>query len=1044
MDEAARSEALRRLFDEALETEPLAALTEAEDLDPDLARELRELLAAHEAVGSRFDALDPVVAAALLAEDPGEPTLEGQAVGRFLIERRIGSGGMGTTYLAHDPELERNVAVKVLHRPAGGSRAAEDQLLEEARATSALDHPSIATVFDAGRLQDGRAFMALAYYEGETLAARIARGPLSVPDAIRIARRVAAGLAAAHERGIVHRDIKPANIMLLPDASVRILDFGIAGRAENDRVVGGPGSGTIRYMSPERLGGERGDERSDVWALGAVLVEMLAGRSPFEGATDAEVMGRIASGTPVPETLTAIPGRALRRLIRHCLATDPADRPQSGAALVEALDGLRRVTRRRRNVVAAAAVLGSAVGGWAVLNGDPLAVHPAATVLAVLPPVPVTPDSALQRVGRDLAVMIALNLEGVGAVRTLDPTAVLRLPVLQDRDADESARVRAALEMGATGVVTGTALALDDQVRVDLQLIQTPGGAPLARASLVRPADDLVGLTDSLSWALVEAIWRVDDPPTPSIEGLTTRSFPALRAFLDGERAVQDGRFREAPTWFARAVAQDSTFWLAYWRLWWTSDWHGQPPGDGVREAVLEHLDALPERDAALVRARAVGSQVERHRLLREAAATRPFDWLAWFALQDFLVHDGGFLGHPLADSREALERVVRLHPELVRGWDHLFWVVREQRDTLRMREVLARLDALSYDRVSVAEGGFDDLYYMQVQERMVLGGDRIDPRDLGPAVRLMTGVHGFGARARMVSNPMSEGFSRAQLQLADALLHASPDRSMQAAVQLSRSLALAMRGQWDEALDAAEAYLRAAPGGEAALHGTRLAAIGAAVGGLDPGRAQVWHARAASGPDPTSPETEAELLWLRGLSAWAERDARGLEVARNALDAMGDPAARLLRGSLGALAVELEGDRPAAADLFAGLLLRHADGADYRRMTAHPYHDGLSRLLASRWLQASGRSEEAEALLTWYEAVLPDGPLWMIIRANRILEPLAHLERARIAARTDSIRARWHLDRALEHLEDPDPVVAAAVTEARSTLSIPVDPGGT
>src|SRR3954452_7687963 len=207
---------------------------------------------------------------------------------RYRISGLIGTGGMGVVYRAQDTLLGRPVALKFLHPMLTPNPQAKARFLAEARAVSALDHPNICTLYEVGETAEGQLFLAMAYYEGETLKQRLERGPLPPAEALDVALQAARGLAKAHHHGIVHRDIKPANLMLTADGIVKILDFGIA------RLAGAAAVtrtrlplGTPAYMSPEQMRGQEVDARTDLWSLGVVLSEMLAGRRPFPGDHEA-------------------------------------------------------------------------------------------------------------------------------------------------------------------------------------------------------------------------------------------------------------------------------------------------------------------------------------------------------------------------------------------------------------------------------------------------------------------------------------------------------------------------------------------------------------------------------------------------------------------------------------------------------------------------------------------------------------------------------------------------------------------------------------
>lgn len=270
------------LFVQAIErpaAERLAFVDTACSGDPDLRREVERLLEAHDSVGGFLESLDLARAAALIdatAADDEPP----EVVGAYRIIRRLGGGGMGVVYLAHDPRLERPVALKLLRARFGSDDSARRRLMAEARAASALDHPHIVPVHEIGELPDGRLFIAMAYGGGESLADRLRRGPLALGEAAELTRQIADALAAAHRHGIVHRDVKPANV-IVAEGRARLVDFGIALMAGRDAASMPGAAGTLAYMSPEQARGGEVDHKSDLWSLGVVFYEMLTGHRPF-------------------------------------------------------------------------------------------------------------------------------------------------------------------------------------------------------------------------------------------------------------------------------------------------------------------------------------------------------------------------------------------------------------------------------------------------------------------------------------------------------------------------------------------------------------------------------------------------------------------------------------------------------------------------------------------------------------------------------------------------------------------------------------------
>ena len=261
----------------------------------------------------------------------------GVTLGPYQIEALAGAGAMGEVYRARDTRLDRTVALKLLPADVAAIPGFLQRFEREARAIAAVEHLNICPLYDVGADQ-GRHFLVMQFVEGETLADRIARGPIPVRDAIAIARQIAAGLDAAHGRGIIHRDLKPANIRLTSDQQVKLVDFGLAKAlsplSDGDDLLtrsvspseAGQILGTAAYMSPEQARGQTVDKRTDIWAFGGVLFEMLTARRPFPGASIADTFAAILGQEPDWNTLPAATPRRLRELLRRCLQKDPARR----------------------------------------------------------------------------------------------------------------------------------------------------------------------------------------------------------------------------------------------------------------------------------------------------------------------------------------------------------------------------------------------------------------------------------------------------------------------------------------------------------------------------------------------------------------------------------------------------------------------------------------------------------------------------------------------------------------------------------------------
>jgi tRNA A-37 threonylcarbamoyl transferase component Bud32/tetratricopeptide (TPR) repeat protein len=979
---------------------------------------------------------------------------------RYAVEIEVGSGGMATVYLAEDLKHHRRVAVKVL-RPELAAALGTERFLREIEIAAGLAHPNILPLHDSGEA-DGLLFYVMPYVEGESLRERLNReGQLPLPEATQITREIADALSYAHGRGVIHRDIKPENVLLQAGHAV-VTDFGIAravSEAGGEKLTEtGLAVGTPSYMSPEQASGERRiDARTDVYSLGCVLYEMLAGEPPFTGPTPQAIVARSLTETPRPLRVVreAIPA-GVERTAGKALARSAADRYQTAdefASALNASESGEHPTRERRRmpwlamgIGAAAVVAVLAVGAKAFLGRESTSVVPSASRIAVIPPSPASPDTALARIGRDLVITLSAAMEGIGDIRMVSAQTILAQ--LEDPSATYTLDQAAALarQLDASSLLHGGILRAGDDVRVEMGLYTSDSLAAVARVAAAGQPDDLLALTDSLTWALLSQVWTAREPPTPSLAAVTTRSLPALRAFLDGERAFADGRWLDAAAAYSRAWRADSTFWLAsmlysFVATAWTLP--GFPVDTVVARAYTAHLSKLPDPQRSWFEEARPWFGLEfppgqtptwedHLTAYGQLAARFPDYWPIWFDYADELMHWGPFFGHPLAEARSAWQRTLALNPRLVNGWQHLF-VISIGHDTGATARALDEMQRLSSRTDSTATLPLLDRllhqYAMRGPDPALI--DRV-------AERYATALNPWD-HERLLNQTFNLGFPQAQIDISRRVLRLGPGADAAAWHRLGIALAWAARGAWDSALVALERYVQRAPGDSAALGAYRLAAVGAWLGAVQPGAAERWQPEATAVAQAGRDVHRAELAWLDGILAVARRDTAALRSARERIVASRD-AERFLVRSLAALELGLAGERARAADTLVTLewdvAFEGFEGSWVETLRLYAFAHVVNRLTAGRWLLEEGDTTGAAKLLMWHETFLPIGAR-AANRANNVVAGLAYLERARIEEVLGrSELARDYYEQFLRRYDTPVEAHRHLVEEAGAALA--------
>ncbi len=400
-------------------------------------------------------------------------------IGHYEIERKLGQGGMGIVYAAQDERLKRAVALKMIS--SAGDEKARTRFWREARVAASVNHPNVCQIYEIGE-DHGELFIAMELLEGQPLSDRLKHGRLSVAEAMPIGLGILAALSALHARGIVHRDLKPSNVFLTPHG-VKLLDFGLA-RPELDpsrqTLSGVTNTGTVlgtpSYMAPEQVTSGDVDQRCDLFAAGAILFEMLAGRQAFAGRNMVDVLH--ATLYEQPPALSGTPAvAAVDRVIRRALAKRPADRPASADAMAEELRAIRGVDDDKTTVMA-----------------RPL------TRLVVLPFRVLRADPETDFLAFSLPDAITTSLSGIGSL-------ILRSSTTAARFAADTPDLKAlAAEADVDRVVIGTLLRAGDQLRVVAQLVEAPDGTVVTSQTVQASLGDLFQLQDDLTRRIVEAL----------------------------------------------------------------------------------------------------------------------------------------------------------------------------------------------------------------------------------------------------------------------------------------------------------------------------------------------------------------------------------------------------------------------------------------------------------------------------------------------------------------------------------------------------------
>ena len=567
----------------------------------------------------------------------------GQTLGHYRIIEEVAAGGMGVVYRAHDQQLERDVALKVLPPGTLSNDASRRQFRKEALALAKLSHPNIETVYEFDT-QDGIDFLVMEYVTGNTLAERLAAGALPEKEVVALGMQIAAAMEEAHGRGIVHRDLKPRNIAITARGHAKVLDFGLAkllpqvNDVTSDTLTDTQaGAGTLPYMPPEQLQGESVDARADIYTIGAVLYEMATDRRAFPDELPSRVIDAILHHPPVPpRALNSRISPDLERIILKCLDKDPSRRFQSAK---EMLVDLRRLdgtssnqlvapqpsppVRKRAGLFAAYAVAGLLalailltglnVGGWRDrLMGRP---RPAQIrSLAVLPLENRSHDPEQDYFADGMTDELITELAKLNAVRVISRTSVMRF-----KNTDKSLP-EIASSLSVDAVVEGSVQRVGDRVKINARLVQARTDQELWAHSYERDLSDVLGLQHEVAEAIAGSI-AVTLTPAGS-QKLRVVDPVAHEAYLKGlyywNKRTPEG-LKRALDYFQQAIQKDPNYAPAYAGLSYT---YAFAPELGLRSE-----DARERQKAAALRAVELDESLPEAHTALAGALQNEWDW---------------------------------------------------------------------------------------------------------------------------------------------------------------------------------------------------------------------------------------------------------------------------------------------------------------------------------------------------------------------------------------------------------------------------------
>jgi len=638
----------------------------------------------------------------------------GQKISHYEILEKLGEGGMGVVYKAHDSKLDRTVALKFLSSHISDDDMEKQRFIREARSASALDHNNICTVHSIEETDDGQIFIVMVYYEGMSLKQKIEQGLLPLKDCVNYAIQIASGLQKSHEKGIVHRDLKPANIFITNDDQIKIIDFGLAKAAQRSMLTkSGTTLGTVPYMSPEQAQGSTVDHRTDIWSLGVIIYEMITGQLPFKSDYETALVYSIINENPEPVTglRSGVP-MELEKFVDKCLEKDPSDRYQHSDEIIvdlrktqkELSSGIRSKYSKRdtgEGIVAPAqsgeqetsfgveasgnskkTVGKSVVMGiviliiiWGVYSL--FLVSPQSDATAERIPVAVADfvNETFEQELDGLSGMLITSLEQSRVLSVLPRIRmyeILRQMGSEDIEmVDEALGKEICLFAGIDALVTASIRKFGDLYTIDLKILDTNRDEYIFTAKEEGYGYESIPsmldrLSDKVHTGLRERAPSIAE--RRDVSGMTTENLEAYYHYFNGERHIGRLELDEAEREFRKAIELDPEFGLAYFRLSYRFRWeHRLVEAQKYLDLAHTYIDRIPEKERLMVYADQGKDIHEKLQRYYTALEQYPEEQEILFEIGDIYFHN-----FEREKSIPYFEQVLDSNPSSFRALDHI------------------------------------------------------------------------------------------------------------------------------------------------------------------------------------------------------------------------------------------------------------------------------------------------------------------------------------------------------------------------------------